>query len=76
MFGYTVAGLLVFRLLWGFVGSRYARFRSLAFDPAAATAYLKDLASGRARDYEGHNPAGSWPIYALLVLAAGTAVTG
>ena len=76
MFGYTVAGLLVFRLLWGFVGSHYARFRSLAFGPATAIGYLKDLASGRARDYAGHNPAGSWAIHALLVLAAGTAVTG
>ena len=76
MFGYTVAGLLVFRLLWGFVGPTHARFRDFAYGPGAATAYLRDLVRGRARDYEGHNPAGSWAIYALLALAAATALTG
>jgi cytochrome b len=76
MFGYTVAGLLVFRLLWGFVGSTHARFRDFAYGPGAASAYLRDLVRGRARDYEGHNPAGSWAIYVLLALAAATALTG
>jgi cytochrome b len=76
MFGYTVAALLVFRLLWGFVGSTHARFRDFAYGPGAAMAYLGDLVQGRARDYEGHNPAGSWAIYALLALAAATALTG
>ena len=76
MFGYTVAGLLVFRLLWGFVGSTHARFRDFAYGPGAAVGYLRDLVRGRARDYEGHNPAGSWAIYALLALAAATALTG
>jgi cytochrome b len=76
MFGYTVAGLLVFRLLWGFVGSRHARFRDFAYGPGAAVAYLKDFVRGRAPDYDGHNPAGSWAIYALLTLAAATALTG
>jgi cytochrome b len=76
MFGCTVAGLLVFRLLWGFVGSRHARFRDFAYGPGAAAAYLRDLVRGRARDYDGHNPAGSWAIYALLALAAATVLTG
>lgn len=76
MFGYTVAGLVAFRLLWGFVGSEHSRFRDFAFSPVAAARYLRDLAGGRARDYEGHNPAGSWAIYALLALAGATAVTG
>jgi len=76
MFGYTVAGLIVFRLLWGFVGSTHARFHDFAYGPGAAAACLRDLVRGRARDYEGHNPAGSWAIYALLALAAATALTG
>jgi cytochrome b len=76
MFGYTVAGLVAFRLLWGFVGSTHSRFRDFAYSPLAAVRYLRDLAGGRARDYEGHNPAGSWAIYALLALAGATAVTG
>lgn len=76
MFGYTVAGLVLFRLLWGFVGSLHSRFGDFAYGPAAALGYLRDLATGRARDYEGHNPAGSWAIYILLTLAAATAATG
>lgn len=76
MFGYTVAGLLVFRLLWGFVGSTHARFRDFAYGPGAVAAYLRDLVRGQAPDYEGHNPAGSWAIHALLALAAATALTG
>jgi cytochrome b len=75
-FGYTVAGLVAFRLLWGFVGSPHSRFRDFAYSPAAALRYLRDLAGGRARDYDGHNPAGSWAIYALLALAGATAVAG
>ena len=77
MFGYTVAGLLAFRLLWGFVGSTHARFRDFAYGPRAggpptcATSYR-----GRAQDYDGHNPAGSWAIYALLALAAATVADG
>lgn len=76
MFGYTVAALLMFRLVWGLLGPRHSRFRDFAYSPRAALRYLRDLATGRARDYDGHNPAGSWAIYALLSLAAATAVTG
>jgi cytochrome b len=76
MFGYTVAGLLVFRLLWGFVGSTHSRFRDFAYSPGAGVSYVRDLVRGRARDYDGHNPAGSWAIYAMLALAAATALTG
>ena len=76
MFGYTVAGLIAFRLLWGLIGSTHSRFRDFAYSPMEAIRYLRDLATGRARDYEGHNPAGSWAIYGLLTVAAATAVTG
>lgn len=76
MFGYTAAGLLAFRLLWGFVGSRHSRFSDFAFGPAAAARYLRDLAGGRARDYDGHDPAASWGVFALLLLAGATVVTG
>lgn len=76
MFGYTVLGLVAFRLVWGLVGSRYARFATFAFGPGKALAYLRDLATRRAPDYTGHNPAGSWAIYLLLGLALATGVTG
>ncbi|MGB5103504.1 MAG: cytochrome b/b6 domain-containing protein [Steroidobacteraceae bacterium] len=75
-FGYTVLGLVAFRLLWGFVGTHHARFASFRYRPAEAIAYLKEIATGRARHYTGHNPAGSWAVYAILALGAGTAVSG
>lgn len=76
MLGYTVLGLLAFRLVWGFVGTRYARFRSFACSPLAAVRHLRDELTGRAPRYVGHNPAGSWAIYGLLLLGAATGVTG
>ncbi len=76
MLGYTVLGLIAFRLLWGLVGTRYARFSSFAYGPHKAFAYLRSLASGRARDYTGHNPAGSWAVYAILILGVATGATG
>jgi cytochrome b len=66
MLGYTVAGLLAFRLVWGLVGSRYARFSSFAFGPSKVVAYLKSLLGSKPEHHLGHNPAGSWAIYGLL----------
>jgi cytochrome b len=74
-FGYTMLGLVAFRLLWGLVGSRYARFRSFAHGPASVLRYLRSIARGAPEHHLGHNPLGSWGIYALLtltVLAGGT----
>ncbi len=74
--GYTVVGLVAFRLIWGVIGSRYARFRSFAYGPRAVYEYLKSLLTGKPRHYLGHNPAGSLVIYALLLLALATGITG
>ena len=74
--GYTVVGLIGFRLLWGVVGSRYARFSSFAFAPSRVLAYLKSLLRGSPQHYVGHNPAGSWVIYGLLVLGLLTGASG
>jgi cytochrome b len=76
MLGYTVLGLIVFRVLWGFVGTRHARFGDLAYSPLAALRHLRDEAAGRARHYMGHNPAGSWAVYGLLLLGLATGVSG
>ena len=76
MFGYTVLGLVAFRLVWGFVGTRYARFASFLHGPSATLRYLRSLASGRPDHHLGHNPAGSWAIWAILGLAAATGLTG
>jgi cytochrome b len=68
--GYAFGALLVFRLVWGFAGTRWARFETFPLSLAGALRYLAGLARGRHRRYLGHNPAGSWTIYALLFLGA------
>lgn len=74
--GYTVAGLVVFRLIWGFAGSRYARFSQFLKGPSATVGYLGDMLGGRERRYLGHNPAGAAMIVALLLTLSGTAFSG
>lgn len=74
--GYLLIGLLIFRLIWGMFGSRYARFRSFAYDWPSSTAYIKALITGNAARYIGHNPAGSYAIFAILVMILFVTVTG
>ena len=74
--GYTVAGLVAFRLVWGLVGSRHARFAGFVKGPGETLAYLGDMVRGTERRYLGHNPAGAAMILALLVTLSGTAFTG
>lgn len=74
--GYIVAGLIAFRLVWGFAGPRYACFSQFLRGPRATLAYMDDAMSGRARRYLGHNPAGAAMVVALLVTLSGTALTG
>lgn len=76
MFGYTVLGLVAFRLAWGFVGTRYARFRSFLFRPREAVGYLRDLFRRSGPRFLGHNPAGSFAIWGILGIAALTGITG
>lgn len=74
--GYTALAMVAFRVLWGVFGTRYARFGALPLAPRRALAYLRSLVSARPEHHVGHNPAGSLAIYALLILAAATALTG
>ncbi|MBQ0943070.1 cytochrome b/b6 domain-containing protein [Ideonella sp. 4Y16] len=74
--GYTVAGLVAFRVVWGLVGTKPARFASFVRGPAAVLAYLKGLLAGRAPHTTGHNPAGALAIVGLLGLAALTTGLG
>ena len=76
MLGYGFAGLIAFRLVWGLVGSRYARFASFVRGPQAVKRYLLSIASFRPEHHVGHNPAGGWAVLALLGLGAVTALTG
>jgi cytochrome b len=76
LLGYTAFGLVVFRLLWGIVGTRYARFAALPLSPAAVAGYLKSLLTRSPRHYFGHNPAGSWAIVFMLLLVVALGATG
>ncbi len=74
--GYTIAGLLALRILWGFVGPRYARFSNFVRSPRAVLTYGRDVVLLRAPRYLGHNPAGGAMVVALIVMLIGTCITG
>jgi cytochrome b len=74
--GYTVLGLVLFRILWGFVGTSHARFSDFVVKPASAIQYLKDILGRTAQRYVGHNPAGGAMIVLLLVSLLITTFTG
>ncbi len=74
--GYTVIGLLLFRFVWGFTGSVYARFSDFAYSYKIIVAYLCDVFRFKARRYLGHNPAGGAMIILLLISLLLTTVTG
>ena len=74
--GYAVIGLVAFRLVWGVVGTRYARFTDFVRGPREVIGYLEDAAAHRAPRYLGHNPAGGAMIVALLVMLVVVGATG
>ncbi|UFX45269.1 cytochrome b/b6 domain-containing protein [Bradyrhizobium sp. 41S5] len=74
--GYAVIGLLAFRLIWGFAGTRYARFGRLGIRLRAAPGYIWNLRRGITGRYIGLNPAGTVMLVALLLTLAVSAITG
>ncbi|MCB1754880.1 MAG: cytochrome b/b6 domain-containing protein [Gammaproteobacteria bacterium] len=66
--GYGIAGLLVLRVIWGFIGSPHARFADFIYRPTVVWSYAKDMLARRARRYIGHNPAGGVMVIALLTM--------
>jgi cytochrome b len=67
--GYTLGGLVAFRLLWGLVGSRHARFASFVRGPRAVLRNLAAMLRGQPEHHVGHNPVGALAIVAMLGLA-------
>lgn len=74
--GYLMLGLVVFRVLWGLVGTHYARFSSFWFSPKDALVYLRQIMTGHADRHVGHNPTGSVAIYLLLLFTVLVGLTG
>lgn len=74
--GFTVLAIVAVRSLWGLIGTRHARFDDFVPAPAGFLAYVRDLATGRARRFIGHNPAGGVMIVLLLAGLLLTAATG
>ena len=74
--GAIILVLIGFRLIWGFVGTRYARFSSFAFGPRAVLRYLWSTTTLRPARYLGHTPGGSWAIYLMLGLGVLVGATG
>ena len=74
--GYAAASLIIMRLIWGLVGTHYARFSQFVRSPLVVASYLRDVATGREARYLGHNPAGGAMIIALLATLTGLCVSG
>ena len=66
-FGYLMLGLIGFRVVWGLIGTHYARFASFWYGPRTALAYLRSVLKRTAERHIGHNPTGSLAIYLLLL---------
>jgi cytochrome b len=75
-FGYLVLVLAAFRIVWGFVGTRHARFANFLRGPRDTLAYFIALLRGRAASTPGHNPVGAWMVLFLLLALVAQGVTG
>ena len=74
--GYTASALVLLRLVWGFVGSRHARFADFFPTPQRLGRHLQALRRGEQPHYDGHNPLGALMMLALMVLALSLGLTG
>lgn len=74
--GYAIIGLIAARIVWGFVGTRHARFSSFAFGPRKVLAFLRQSVSLSAPRHLGHNPAGGAMVFLLLAMIAAICASG
>lgn len=74
--GYLASGLVVARIVWGFVGSRHARFADFFPTPARLRQHLRSLLSGQPDHHPGHNPAGALMMLMLIALVLALGITG
>jgi cytochrome b len=74
--GYTMVGLVCFRVAWGFWGTRYARFSSFVTGPGPVVDYVKSIVKKQPKHFVGHNPLGAIAVLLLLLLILGLGLTG
>jgi len=74
--GYVVLGLLVIRIIWGFIGTRHARFSDFVCRPKTIIQFFKDTVIFKAKRYLGHNPAGGAMVILLMLSLLLTSITG
>jgi cytochrome b len=74
--GYATLALVLFRLLWGFLGSTTSRFASFVRGPRAVLSYVRAIAAGREVRVIGHNPLGGWSVVLMLASVAVQSVSG
>lgn len=75
-FGYVLGALMLFRLVWGLIGTQHVRFKAFWYSPQHIWAYMKSLMSQTHEHYISHNPLGSVAVYVLLLLGLATAGSG
>jgi len=73
-FGFTIASLVLFRLVWGLIGGRWSRFAAFLYSPATVLRYLRG--HGKPEHTVGHNPLGAASVFAMLVLLIAQVSTG
>jgi len=74
--GAAIAGLLMFRIIWGFVGGEHARFADFAFAPAVVIGYVRELMFAKPVRHLGHNPLGAIAVFLILANLIAIVVTG
>jgi cytochrome b len=74
--GYCIFALIVFRLVWGFIGGHWSRFTSFLYGPASVLRYLRNRHAAGDLFHVGHNPLGSASVFAMLVILMVQVATG
>jgi len=74
--GYAILTLVLFRVLWGFLGGTHARFGDFVRGPAAVVRYARALRAGPHTPHAGHNPLGGWSVLAMLACLLVQGTTG
>lgn len=74
--GLVLCSLVLFRILWGFLGTKYARFSGFSLHPKELLGYLGGVLGGDTHKWAGHNPASSWAALVMMLFALGLGITG